>query len=1691
MARRADRAALMSRLLPLLRSSSWSVRVAAARALGQVVVRAGEAGPGIAFALQPPLRFDAARVVAQAIPLLSGDVAAVSLSSKPSRRRRSVFAAPESDWSSCVAALPLSDATRVLIRQKILHRLGCENNPHKWRPRGRGRKRRKVEPSGNAVAHSSRKDSRVKRARRPLPDKAAPAAGSSEEEQGSDAKLGAGGSTLRHDYICEALGYLLLHPRWEARHGAALGLRAILAFGSLDVWAASADVVEVAALGVLGMDQFADFSGDETVAPVVETAAQALALLAYRGGEATAQRIVRELTHLFRGGRGDTGHRPSSTGSWTARHAAMLGVQYTCVALGKVKHFGRCEWLADAVGAVRLGLRDKTSDDVRGAAAGATRALLNLIQDLESSSADSWRFQLISALWGALEMGSEDDLCSSHARALSALCHAYDDRDASSRPLVKLLPPLSRLLPRLVPLVRHKVQAVAEAALKNLSRVAGGARGQGAVDALVNAAGVVVRTIQTDARPRVRAVAAGAMDVVSKALCRRGIWAGHAKMRHDRLVQLFANLWTIPRSQAAAAQTQASDESPGLNKGLEAAGTLGVLLSSLVASAASTGVLEEVTRGLRSNSASDRLRALFAVAKCFEALASAAPGQGDCGSAGLAAARALAREASVYIRAGGVRTPGPPIEASSAVAEAERLAERIVGAGGTKLDFRSSDPARPFQGFSAFVARAKAANTASNDAIRAAESHLSSPAVTRARALVGLTAAVAAAAEVQASRLDALPAPLSATSLNPVIRPLVAGLRVVAAGPLRLCLAASTAELILQLCQGPHPAVSKVLRNLVKMMQPAGAVEASIAVRIVLNKVVERLPDAKCAVVLAPLVPFLVKPPRTCAAAAMAALGCICGAARGAQVKALLAPVLRRTFEGKNESNFESPSTREAAARCIVDACGGGTGVFAPEAFDVVFIRMADWLCGGAPHPARLAAAGTIHAVLSRLGPRASASIVALALRPLLMGLGGDSSAEVRRACAAAFACAARVFALAPATQSPGSDAKGAPTVHLSEALEARRVSEQMLMRRLSGQSALEPFSLPFELIGAGLRSYQRDGIRWLLFLQKYRLGGALCDDMGLGKSVQAACAMAAAASTWTENSGAPPSLVVCPPALVDHWCAEIEKFIPRDVLRPVGVRLGDAAGRGGTMKRACDGDTPVILVLGYPTLQRRLSELKSMRFLYAVLDEGHLICDSRRPALAAAARALQARHRLVLTGTPARRGPIDMWELFEFLMPGYLAPTKRAFETEYSLPVQESRKLRARAARSGRRAGQAAAVAKRAAENARSALARLGAQITPFVLRRTKDDVAAEIPERSVQDVLCSPSSLVSRLLFGKDEAYTEHRRVLAELAAVQRSRRRRQQSDHQQTNHQQTIRGRGGSGGEDSTDLLPRAPGPRREAEAAVEFLRRTCTHPALVVGRGALGGAPTLEQSEKLKALAAILDACGVASTADGGVRQPAALPHRAIVFAQSKGALDLVESLVLRPRLAPHEFARIDDRTPAQQRFQIAERFNADPTVGVLLATVRVAGLGLNLIGADVVIMLEHDVEATRDLQAMDRAHRIGQTRHVAVYRLVTRGTAEEQLFSIERFREQLREAQVGDAAVGAVGDKGVLDAVSRAAAGGTAAGWLVGGRSGGRGRGYGAWWEDDATQYTSEFGVEAFESAFVVRLAYVNSGSDQW
>lgn len=565
------------------------------------------------------------------------------------------------------------------------------------------------------------------------------------------------------------------------------------------------------------------------------------------------------------------------------------------------------------------------------------------------------------------------------------------------------------------------------------------------------------------------------------------------------------------------------------------------------------------------------------------------------------------------------------------------------------------------------------------------------------------------------------------------------------------------------------------------------------------------------------------------------------------------------------------------------------------------------------------------------------------------LGRMSDSDQDVRLIATTTFATLVKLVPLEAGIPDPPG---------LSAELLKGRDRERTFIAQLLDPHKVEPFNIPVA-IKAELRSYQQEGVNWLNFLNKYHLHGILCDDMGLGKTLQTLCIVASDHHNRAEEyakTGAPdvrrmPSLIVCPPTLSGHWQQEIKTYAP---FLSCTAYVGPPADRSRLRDQL---DKTDIVITSYDICRNDADIFAPLNWNYLVLDEGHLI-KNPRAKVTIAVKALQSNHRLILSGTPIQNNVLELWSLFDFLMPGFLG-TEKVFLDRFAKPIAASR-----FSKSSSKEQEAGALAIEA----------LHKQVLPFLLRRLKEEVLDDLPPKILQNYYCDLSDLQKKLFedFTKKEG--------------------------------KSIQEKAGAGDKEA----------KQHIFQALQYMRKLCNSPALVMKPGhkqyeetqrllARQGTSLSDpvHAPKLTALKDLLVDCGIGnepSKDDIGGGDSYVSPHRALIFCQMKEMLDMVQNDVLKKMLPSVQYLRMDGSVDASKRQDIVNKFNSDPSYDCLLLTTSVGGLGLNLTGADTVIFVEHDWNPQKDLQAMDRAHRIGQKKVVNVYRLITRGTLEEKIMS---------------------------------------------------------------------------------------------
>ena len=455
-------------------------------------------------------------------------------------------------------------------------------------------------------------------------------------------------------------------------------------------------------------------------------------------------------------------------------------------------------------------------------------------------------------------------------------------------------------------------------------------------------------------------------------------------------------------------------------------------------------------------------------------------------------------------------------------------------------------------------------------------------------------------------------------------------------------------------------------------------------------------------------------------------------------------------------------------------------------------------------------------------------------------------------------------------------------------------------MRSFDGVTSIPE---PKHFVGE-LRGYQREGLGWLKFLQSFGFGGCLADDMGLGKTVQL---LALLQERLNEDSvKQSTSLIVVPKSLVFNWKEEAERFTPN-------LRVLEYSGIERAQLRDEFHKYNIILTT-YGTLRRDILALKETCFDYVVLDEAQTIKNAASQ-IARASRLLQANHRIALSGTPIENHLGDLWSIFEFLNPGMLGRSSLFRVYAADAQNEESRSL-------------------------------LGHGLSPFILRRTKQQVANDLPEKVEQTIHCR---------MGK-----EQKRLYSEMR------------DH----YRESLLGMVNEQGLGKT---------RMHVLEALLRLRQAACHPGLL-DPNRIG-----ESSAKLDVLCAQIEEL----TQEG---------HKALIFSQFTSLLAIVRKH-LDDRGIVYEY--LDGQT--RNRKQHVDRFQNDPDVPLFLISLKAGGLGLNLTAAEYVFLLDPWWNPAVEAQAIDRAHRVGQTRRVFAYRLICEDTVEEKIADLQRQKKGLADA----------------------------------------------------------------------------------
>lgn len=441
--------------------------------------------------------------------------------------------------------------------------------------------------------------------------------------------------------------------------------------------------------------------------------------------------------------------------------------------------------------------------------------------------------------------------------------------------------------------------------------------------------------------------------------------------------------------------------------------------------------------------------------------------------------------------------------------------------------------------------------------------------------------------------------------------------------------------------------------------------------------------------------------------------------------------------------------------------------------------------------------------------------------------------------------------------------------------------------------------------IKASLRPYQQSGFHWLQALDELGWGGCLADDMGLGKTLQTISFLQFLKEKYSGST----QLVVCPTSLIFNWENELQKFCP-------SLKYYTYYGLQREFTKTHFEEYDVILTT-YGVVRNDLEELSGFLWQYIILDESQAIKnpDAR---VTRAVQQLNAVNRVILSGTPVQNNTSDLFAQFNFLNPGLLG-NREFFNREFAHPIDKL--------------------------GSREKTQQLQRMIHPFTLRRTKEQVAKDLPDKTVTVLWCTMDSEQRRLY----NSYRDNYRNLL-LKRIDEE-------------------GIAKSGIYVLEGLLR---------------LRQICDHPALLKDRG-----------EELKASVKIEELVRE-------VQENAGI-HKLLVFSQFTEMLHIIQQEFTEAGIS---HCYLDGSTPLQQRKEQVTKFQEDETVKAFLISLKAGGVGLNLTVADYVYLVDPWWNPAAEQQAIDRAHRIGQTRKVFAYKMICKDTVEEKILRLQEKKKML-------------------------------------------------------------------------------------
>ena len=456
-----------------------------------------------------------------------------------------------------------------------------------------------------------------------------------------------------------------------------------------------------------------------------------------------------------------------------------------------------------------------------------------------------------------------------------------------------------------------------------------------------------------------------------------------------------------------------------------------------------------------------------------------------------------------------------------------------------------------------------------------------------------------------------------------------------------------------------------------------------------------------------------------------------------------------------------------------------------------------------------------------------------------------------------------------------------------------------------------EKFILPKNL-NASLREYQKLGFDWVKTLDSYGLGGILADDMGLGKTLQMLSVILDYFENIKNSEDRLPVLVVCPSSLTLNWLEEAKKFTP--MLKSI-VISGDQATRTEIIENINDYD---LVITSYDLLKRDLELYKEKNYLfrYIIADEAQYIKNNLTKN-AKAIKEIRAVSRFALTGTPIENSLSELWSIFDFIMPGYLFNYNK-FKNSYEIPIIKDGDMQS--------------------------MNKLKMMIEPFILRRVKEKVLSELPDKTITVL--------------NNEMNDEQKKIY--LSFVESARKEISEEINEKGLNNSQIK------------IL-----------ALLMRLRQICCHPGLFL-QNYSGESSKLNQCIEI-----VVDAIKSG--------------HKILLFSGYSSMFGYIEDELKKNGI---KFMKLVGQTRVDTRMDLVNKFNEDEDIKVFLISLKAGGTGLNLISADMVIHYDPWWNLSAENQATDRTYRIGQKRNVQVYKLITKNSIEEKIYNLQEKKAKL-------------------------------------------------------------------------------------